>query len=53
MIPNKTTFYYFQEIVAALESKCNIIPITDNFEWPSGDTLPEDIRQICFFNGIK
>lgn len=42
-----------REIVAALESKCNIIPITDNFEWPSADTLPEDIRQICFFNGIK
>ncbi|XP_045171328.2 NAD(+) hydrolase SARM1-like [Mercenaria mercenaria] len=42
-----------REIVAALESKCNIIPITDNFEWPSGDTLPEDMKQICFFNGIK
>lgn len=42
-----------REIVAALESKCNIIPVTDNFEWPSVEALPEDIRQICYFNGIK
>ncbi|XP_052096651.1 NAD(+) hydrolase sarm1-like [Mytilus californianus] len=42
-----------REIVAALESQCNIIPIMDNFKWPLGDQLPEDMKQITFFNGIK
>ncbi|XP_071178832.1 NAD(+) hydrolase sarm1-like [Mytilus edulis] len=42
-----------REIVAALESKCNIIPIMDNFRWPSADQLPEDMKQITFFNGIR
>ncbi|XP_052799930.1 NAD(+) hydrolase SARM1-like isoform X1 [Mya arenaria] len=42
-----------REIAAAMESKCNIIPVTDNFMWPTPDSLPEDIRQICYFNGIK
>lgn len=42
-----------REIVAALESKCNIIPILDNFTWPAVDQLPEDMRQISYFNGIR
>lgn len=42
-----------REIAAALETKCNIIPLTDNFEWPSPESLPDDIKQICSFNGIK
>ena len=49
----KYYFSFLQEIVAALESKCNIIPLTDNFDWPSAESLPDDIRQICVFNGIK
>lgn len=47
------TCILLQEIASALENKCNIIPITENFEWPDPNSLPEDIRQICFFNGIK
>ena len=42
-----------REIVTALQSQCNIIPITDNFEWPEPDQLPEDMRAICRFNGIR
>ncbi|XP_030847926.1 sterile alpha and TIR motif-containing protein 1 isoform X2 [Strongylocentrotus purpuratus] len=42
-----------REIVTALECKCNIVPVIDNFKWPKPDDLPEDMRGICFFNGIK
>ena len=42
-----------QEVVAALEGGCNIIPVMDNFQWPSPDTLPEDMRPICYFNSIR
>ncbi|KAL3269166.1 hypothetical protein HHI36_008249 [Cryptolaemus montrouzieri] len=43
-----------REIVAALQSQCNIIPITDNaFAWPEPDELPEDMRQVCHFNGVR
>ncbi|XP_046581452.1 LOW QUALITY PROTEIN: NAD(+) hydrolase SARM1-like [Haliotis rubra] len=42
-----------KEIVAALENKCNIIPVMDNFEWPSPDLLPDDMKHLSFFNGIR
>nr|XP_018900364.1 PREDICTED: sterile alpha and TIR motif-containing protein 1 isoform X3 [Bemisia tabaci] len=43
-----------KEIVAALNSQCNIIPITDtNFVWPQPEELPEDMRAICHFNGVR
>ncbi|XP_063967847.1 NAD(+) hydrolase sarm1-like isoform X1 [Lytechinus pictus] len=42
-----------REIVTAIECKCNIVPVIDNFKWPKPDDLPEDMRGICFFNGIK
>lgn len=42
-----------QEIVAALESNCNIIPIIDNFQWPEAEQLPEDMRAVCYFNGVR
>ncbi|KAK9512864.1 hypothetical protein O3M35_001186 [Rhynocoris fuscipes] len=41
-----------REIVAALQSSCNIVPITDNFQWPDPETLPEDMRAVCHFNGV-
>lgn len=41
-----------REIVAALNAECNIIPITDNFAWPTPDKLPEDMRQVSYFNGV-
>jgi len=42
-----------KEIVAALASNCNIIPILDNFHWPDPDQLPEDMRSITYFNGVR
>lgn len=41
-----------QEIVAALNSNCNIIPIMDQqFKWP--ENLPEDMRSVAHFNGVS
>lgn len=42
-----------REIVAALQSQCNIIPIIDNFQWPDPEQLPEDMRAVCHFNGVR
>ncbi|XP_050680741.1 NAD(+) hydrolase sarm1 isoform X1 [Leptidea sinapis] len=42
-----------REIVAALNSQCNIVPIIDNFEWPDPEELPEDMRTVCHFNGVR
>lgn len=42
-----------REIVAALQSHCNIIPIIDNFQWPEPEELPEDMRSVCHFNGVR
>jgi len=42
-----------REIVAALESNCKIIPILDNFQMPPPESLPEDMRAVCYFNGVR
>ncbi|KAE8622227.1 hypothetical protein XENTR_v10005152 [Xenopus tropicalis] len=42
-----------KEIVTALNNSKNIIPVTDHFEWPDPMTLPEDMRAVLKFNGIK
>nr|XP_032823587.1 sterile alpha and TIR motif-containing protein 1 [Petromyzon marinus] len=42
-----------KEIVTALQSKKNIVPVYDKFEWPDPSSLPEDMRGILKFNGIK
>ncbi|CAO1372534.1 unnamed protein product [Diamesa serratosioi] len=42
-----------REIVAALNSNCNIIPIIDNFQWPAPEMLPEDMRSLCHFNAVR
>ncbi|XP_058489519.1 NAD(+) hydrolase SARM1 [Solea solea] len=42
-----------KEIVTALGSEKNIIPVADNFAWPEPTSLPEDMRQILNFNGVK
>ncbi|XP_046892118.1 NAD(+) hydrolase SARM1 isoform X1 [Hypomesus transpacificus] len=42
-----------KEIVTALGGKKNIVPVTDNFVWPDPNCLPEDMRTILNFNGIK
>ncbi|XP_068601524.1 NAD(+) hydrolase SARM1 [Brachionichthys hirsutus] len=42
-----------KEIVTALANKKNIVPVIDNFMWPDPMSLPEDMRAILNFNGIK
>uniref|UniRef100_A0A4W5LN77 NAD(+) hydrolase SARM1 n=1 Tax=Hucho hucho TaxID=62062 RepID=A0A4W5LN77_9TELE len=42
-----------KEIVTALAGKKNIVPVTDNFMWPDPNSLPEDMKTILNFNGIK
>ncbi|GIY90180.1 NAD(+) hydrolase sarm1 [Caerostris darwini] len=42
-----------REIVEALKCQCNIIPILDNFQWPEPESLPEDMRAISYFNGVR
>ncbi|XP_076434766.1 LOW QUALITY PROTEIN: NAD(+) hydrolase SARM1-like [Babylonia areolata] len=42
-----------KEIVAAMESGLNIIPLTDNFHWPPAEKLPADMKNLPFFNGVR
>ncbi|XP_078536248.1 NAD(+) hydrolase SARM1 isoform X3 [Lissotriton helveticus] len=42
-----------KEIATALECGKNIVPVTDHFEWPDPLSLPEDMRAVLKFNGIK
>ncbi|CAB3224697.1 unnamed protein product [Arctia plantaginis] len=50
---NERKDWVHREIVAALQSQCNIVPIIDNFEWPKAEELPEDMRAVCHFNGVR
>ncbi|CAI2723568.1 unnamed protein product [Schistosoma spindalis] len=47
------TDWIHKEVVCALESGCNIIPITDNFTWPPAESLPEDLRSITTYNAVN
>uniref|UniRef100_A0A1A8DS87 NAD(+) hydrolase SARM1 n=1 Tax=Nothobranchius kadleci TaxID=1051664 RepID=A0A1A8DS87_NOTKA len=42
-----------KEIATALAGKKNIVPVIDNFAWPVSSSLPEDMRPVLNFNGIK
>ncbi|XP_059144255.1 NAD(+) hydrolase SARM1-like isoform X3 [Physella acuta] len=42
-----------REITAAIEAGSNIIPLLDNFKWPAPDSLPEDMRNVCYFNAVR
>lgn len=41
------------EIAAALAADIKIIPVSTDFQWPSPDELPEDIRAVAYFNGVR
>jgi hypothetical protein len=41
------------EIAQALEADLNIIPVTLDFQWPDPAQLPEDIRPLAHFNGVR
>ncbi|CAH8475729.1 unnamed protein product [Heterobilharzia americana] len=47
------TDWIHKEVVCALKSECNIIPITDNFTWPPAESLPEDLRPIITYNAVN
>jgi hypothetical protein len=42
-----------QEIAAAMEAGLKIIPLFDNFHWPSAESLPADMKNLAFFNGVR
>ena len=42
-----------REIVTALQSGCNIVPVLDGFAFPEAEELPEDVRALSHFNGVK
>jgi len=41
------------EIAAALAADTKIIPVTADFQWPSPEELPDDIRALSYFNGVR
>eukprot|EP00092_Neocalanus_flemingeri_P003601 GFUD01003864.1.p1 GENE.GFUD01003864.1~~GFUD01003864.1.p1 ORF type:complete len:1212 (+),score=220.77 GFUD01003864.1:159-3794(+) len=42
-----------KEIACALNSQCNIIPVFDNFVMPDPESLPESMRPITSYNGVR
>lgn len=53
-IQDKKNGYFKREIVTALRSGCNVIPVLeDGFRFPEPEVIPEDIRTLCYFNGVK
>lgn len=50
---NECKDWVHREIVEALKNGCNIIPVISNYELPEPDLLPDDMRSVCTFNGIK
>lgn len=43
----------YAELVTALEADCRIIPVTADFQWPDPHCLPEEVRGLCYFNGVR
>jgi len=41
------------ELATALQADCKIIPVTADFQWPDPHLLPEDMRGLCYFNGVR
>ena len=42
-----------REVVCALNSDCNIIPVFDNFSMPKIENLPVAMRPLTSFNGVN
>ncbi|XP_059099750.1 NAD(+) hydrolase sarm1-like isoform X2 [Tigriopus californicus] len=45
--------YLHREIVTAIKSGCNIIPVLQDFQFPDTEELPENMRALCYFNGVR
>ena len=41
-----------REIAIALAAGKNVIPVTDSFDWPAVEELPEDIQDLCRQNAV-
>lgn len=50
---NDCSDWVHKEIVEALQNKCNIIPITYDFEWPNLEKIPDDMRAVTQFNAVS
>ena len=50
-LENKSQLH--KEIVTALQNDCNIIPVIDDFQFPDPEELPENMRALCYFNGVR
>ena len=37
----------------SMYAQANLVPVTDNFQWPDTDSLPEDIRAVGYFNSVR
>merc|ERR1719270_1032541 len=42
-----------KEVHCALNSNCNIIPVFDNFVMPDPESLPDTMKNIVTYNGVK
>jgi hypothetical protein len=42
-----------KEVSCAIQSNCNIIPVFDNFKMPDPMELPETMRAVTSYNGVK
>merc|ERR1712107_785710 len=43
----------YRELVTAVSAGVKIIPVTLEFIWPSTESLPEEIRPLSSFNGVR
>ncbi|XP_053561205.1 NAD(+) hydrolase SARM1 [Bombina bombina] len=50
---NECKDWVHKEIATALSCSKNIVPVTDSFDWPDPLSLPDDMRAVLKFNGIK
>ena len=53
MNDSKQKDWVHKEIVCALNSDCNIIPVFDNFSMPKSKDLPVSIRALTLKNGVN
>ena len=53
MNDSKQKDWVHKEVVCALNSDCNIIPVFDNFSMPKSKDLPVSIRALTLKNGVN
>ena len=53
MNDSKQKDWVHKEVVCALNSDCNIIPVFDNFSMPRSKDLPVSMRGLTSYNGVN